>query len=41
MREKPILSSEWMLHNDYDIKGSVTKEKSLVVILKGLGTKTN
>jgi hypothetical protein len=29
-----------MLHKDYDRKGSV-KKKALVVILKGLGAKTN
>jgi hypothetical protein len=29
-----------MLHKDYDLKGSVAK-KYLVVILKGLGAKTN
>jgi hypothetical protein len=40
IRDKPILSSEKMLHKDYDSKGSVTK-KSLVVILKGLGAKRN
>jgi hypothetical protein len=40
MRDKPVLSSERMLHKDYDRKGSVTK-KIWVVILKGLGVKTN
>jgi hypothetical protein len=31
-----------MLHKDYDLKGSVAKKKkSLVVIIKGLGYKTN
>jgi hypothetical protein len=30
-----------MLHKDYDRKGSFVKEKSLVVIIKGLGAKTN
>jgi hypothetical protein len=30
-----------MLHNDKNRKGSVAKKKSLVVILKGLGTKMN
>jgi hypothetical protein len=30
-----------MLHEDYDSKGSVTEEKYLVVILKGLDAKTN
>jgi hypothetical protein len=41
-RDKPALSSEKMLHKDYDCKGSVAKKKkTLVVILKGLGAKTN
>jgi hypothetical protein len=40
IRDKPILSSERMLHKGYDRKGSVEK-KSLVVNLKGLGTKMN
>jgi hypothetical protein len=30
-----------MLHKDYDRKGSVEKEKSLVVSFKGLGANTN
>jgi hypothetical protein len=30
-----------MLHKNYDRNGSVAKTQSLVVILKGLGTKTN
>jgi hypothetical protein len=30
-----------LLRKDYDSKGSVAKMKSLVVILKGLGAKTN
>jgi hypothetical protein len=30
-----------MLHKDYDSKGSVGNQKSLVVILKGLDAKTN
>jgi hypothetical protein len=34
-----ILSSERMLHKDYDRKGSV--EKTLIVSLERLGTKTN
>jgi hypothetical protein len=38
--DKPILSSERMLHKDNGRKGSVEK-KSLVVILKGLRAKTN
>jgi hypothetical protein len=43
IRQKPILSLERMLHKDYDLKGSVEKKiiKPLVVILKGLGAKTN
>jgi hypothetical protein len=36
---KPILSSE-MIHKDDDRKGSI-KKKSLIVIFKGLGAKTN
>jgi hypothetical protein len=39
-RDKPGFSSERMLRKDYDRKGSVGKE-SVVVILKGLGPKTN
>jgi hypothetical protein len=39
MRNKPILSSEKMLCKDYDLKRSVSKTKSLVVILKRLGAK--
>jgi hypothetical protein len=41
IRDKPILSSERMLHKDYNRKGSVAKKKSLVVILKGLGARTD
>jgi hypothetical protein len=40
-RKKNILSSERMLHKAYDYKGSVVKKRSVVVILKGLGAKTN
>jgi hypothetical protein len=40
MRDKPILSSERMLHKDYDRKGSVAKKIKLVVSLKRLGAKT-
>jgi hypothetical protein len=40
MRDKLILSSERMLREDYDCKGSAAK-KNLVVILKGLDAKTN
>jgi hypothetical protein len=38
-RDKPILSSA-MLHKDYDRKGIVEKH-ILVMVLKGLGAKTN
>jgi hypothetical protein len=41
IKDKSILSSEKMLHKDYDYKGSVGKRKSLVVSLTGLGAKTN
>jgi hypothetical protein len=41
IKDKPIFSSERMLHKDYDRKGSVDKEMSLVVSLKGLDSKTN
>jgi hypothetical protein len=44
IRDKPIISSERMLHKAYDHKGSVAKKKKkkpLVVILKELGAKTN
>jgi hypothetical protein len=30
-----------MLHKEYDHKDSAAKKKKLVVILKGLGAKTN
>jgi hypothetical protein len=30
-----------MLHKDYNLKGSVAKKKSLVVILEGLGAQAN
>jgi hypothetical protein len=39
IRDRPILSSERVLHKDF--KGSVAKKKSLVVSLKRLGAKTN
>jgi hypothetical protein len=39
MKDKPIFSSERMLHKDYYRKSSA--EKSVVVGLKGLDTKTN
>jgi hypothetical protein len=38
MKDKPILSSERLLHKNYDRKNSAEK-KSLVVSLKGLGPK--
>jgi hypothetical protein len=38
IRDKPIFSSERMLHKDYYSRSSVEKE-SLVVGLKGLNTK--
>jgi hypothetical protein len=41
IRDKSILSSERMLHKDYGRKGSIVKIKSLIVILKELGAKTN
>jgi hypothetical protein len=41
MTIKPIFLSERMLHKDYDRKGSVEKIKSLLVIHKGLGARTN
>jgi hypothetical protein len=37
IRENLILSLENMLRNDYDREDSVTKQKSLVVSLKGPG----
>jgi hypothetical protein len=39
--DKATLSSERMLRKDYDRKGSVAKNKTLVVIIKGLGAKAN
>jgi hypothetical protein len=43
IKDKPILSSERTLQKGYDCKGSAAKKKkeSLVVSLKGLGTKKN
>jgi hypothetical protein len=42
IHKKPILSSERILREDYDRKGSVVKkEKTLVVSLKRLGGMTN
>jgi hypothetical protein len=40
IRDKPIFSSERMLHKDYYSRSSVGK-KSLVVGLKELNAKTN
>jgi hypothetical protein len=40
MREKPILSSEKVLRKDYDRKGPIAENKSLVVSLNGFGGKT-
>jgi hypothetical protein len=40
VNDRPIFSSEMMLHKDYDLKGSVA-EKILVVSLKGLDAKMN
>jgi hypothetical protein len=40
IEDKPVLSSERMLHKDYNRRGSVEK-KYLVVRLKGLDAKTN
>jgi hypothetical protein len=40
VNDRPILSSERMLHKDYNRRFSVGK-KILVVILKGLVAKTN
>jgi hypothetical protein len=40
--DKPILSSERLLHEDYNHKDEVAKKKNtLVVSLKRLGAKTN
>jgi hypothetical protein len=43
IRDKPIFSSERVLHKDYDRKCSVERKKKefLVVSLKGLGAKKN
>jgi hypothetical protein len=41
IRDKLIFSSGRMLHKDYYRKGSVEKERSLVVSLRGLGAKMN
>jgi hypothetical protein len=40
IRDKPVFSSERMLHKDHFCKGSVEK-KFLVVGLEGLDAKTN
>jgi hypothetical protein len=39
IKDKPIFSSERMLHKDCVHKGLVEKQKSLVVNLKRLGAK--
>jgi hypothetical protein len=42
IRDKPIFSSERMLHKEYYCKGSVEEKKySLIVSLKGLDAKAN
>jgi hypothetical protein len=41
VRDKPIFSSERMLHKDYYRSSSAEKKKNLVVGLKGLDAKTN
>jgi hypothetical protein len=41
IRDKPIFSTERMLHKDYYRRSSVEKKKSLVVGLKGPVAKTN
>jgi hypothetical protein len=41
IKDKPIFSSERMLHKGYDRKGSVEKKKFLFVSLTGLEAKTN
>jgi hypothetical protein len=41
IRDKPIFSSERMLHKDYYRKGSVEKKRPLVMSLMGLDAKTN
>jgi hypothetical protein len=40
VRDKPVFSSERMLYKDLTAMVQL-KKKSVVVILKGLGTKTN
>jgi hypothetical protein len=41
IRDKPLFSSERMVHKDYYRKGSVGKKRSQVLNLKGLDAKTN
>jgi hypothetical protein len=41
IRDKPIFSSERMLHKDYYGKDSVEKIRSVVVSLEGLNAKMN
>jgi hypothetical protein len=38
VNDKPMFSSEWMLHKDYDRKRS-NEKKNLALSLKGLGYK--
>jgi hypothetical protein len=40
IRDIPILSSEEMLHKDYELKSLVAKKKRLLVRKKRLGAKT-
>jgi hypothetical protein len=40
LRDKPILSSETMLHKDYDHKGSVWKKNLWWWTSRGFGAKT-
>jgi hypothetical protein len=41
IRDKTMLSSERILHKDFDRKGSIVKKKFQIVGLKGLDAKTN
>jgi hypothetical protein len=40
VNERPVLSSDRMLHKDYDLKCSVEEKRLKVVSLKGLVDKT-
>jgi hypothetical protein len=42
VKDRPVLSSETMLHKNYDRKGSIAKKKKKIYgrDLKGLGAKT-